>query len=149
MRAASRRDHARPFTEPPRAKLAHLAHAPGRYEATAGPESGLFHQLPVWLAGSGRLLLRKDPCQLGAVVHPELLVAAAEMRLDCLRAQEELRAGRLDARALGDDQRDPQLLRSQPLQTGPAAFAPGREAGGQQFLSSPVRPGPGSFGGAD
>jgi hypothetical protein len=47
--------------------------------------------------------------ELGAVAHAELAVGAGEVRLDRLRAEEQLAGGLLDGGAVGDDQRDRQL----------------------------------------
>ena len=49
---------------------------------------------------------------------PTFAVGVAELRFDCLRAEEQLVGGFLDGGAVGDDQRDTTLLEDQRVRGG-------------------------------
>src|SRR4051794_21872303 len=91
----------------------------------------------------GDLLGEDAAGELGARGHPQLAGDAAQVALDRLGAEEELRAGLAVGRPLGHEQGDLQLLRRELL--GRAAVAPARVlTGGGELLAGPVGPGRGA-----
>src|SRR3954453_41492 len=86
------------------------------------------------------IVVRERDYQLGTVVDPQLAVRAAQVGLNRLRAEKQLRRGLAHACAASDDRCNPRLLGSERITSPGIAPASVRDTGGIQFAAGARSP---------